>query len=124
ALIILGQVATAEGDDVAAQACYEESLVIAREIGYKLVIPSNLEGLAAVAAAQGAFARAACLWGAAESQRKAMGTPISPVYRVDYEHSVAAARAQLGERTFATAWAQGRTLTPEQALAAQEAVLV
>jgi DNA-binding NarL/FixJ family response regulator len=47
------------------------------------------------------------------------GTPLPPVYRADYERSVAAARIHLGEKTFAVAWAQGRTMTPEQALAAQ-----
>jgi len=47
----------------------------------------------------------------------------SPSQRVlncaDYERSVAAARAHLGEKPFAAAWAQGRTMTPEQALAAE-----
>ena len=119
ALLILGQVATAEGDYAAAQACYEESLVIARQIGYQPVIPPNLEGLAAVAAAQGAFEWAARLGGVVESLRKAMGAPIPPVYRADVERSVAAARAQLGGRTFALVWAQGRTMTPEQVLWAQ-----
>src|SRR5437660_8621803 len=48
-----------------------------------------------------------------------MGAPIPPVYRADFERSVAAARAQLGGRTFALVWAQGRTMTPEQVLWAQ-----
>ena len=34
-----------------------------------------------------------------------------------------AARAQLGEKPFAAAWAEGRLMTPEQALAAREAVM-
>ena len=68
---------------------------------------------------QGEPTWAARLWGAAEALRETMGTPISPVYRADYERSVAAARAQLGEQAFAAAWAEGRTMTPEQALAAR-----
>jgi DNA-binding NarL/FixJ family response regulator len=32
---------------------------------------------------------------------------------------VKAARTQLGEKDFATAWSQGRSMTPEQALAAR-----
>jgi DNA-binding NarL/FixJ family response regulator len=36
-----------------------------------------------------------------------------------YFVNLAAARAHLGEKPFAAAWAQGRTMTPEQALAAQ-----
>ena len=35
---------------------------------------------------------------------------------------LAAARAQVGEKLFAAAWAQGRTMTLEQVLAAQGAV--
>jgi DNA-binding CsgD family transcriptional regulator len=62
------------------------------------------------------------LWGAADALREAMGTPIPPVYRADYERSVAAARAQLGEKAFAAAWAEGRSMTPEQALTAKEPV--
>ncbi len=57
--------------------------------------------------------RAVRLWGAA-ALREAMGTPLPPVYRAAYERSVAAARAQLGEKASAASWAQGRTMTLEQ----------
>jgi hypothetical protein len=43
-----------------------------------------------------------------------------PLMRADYERSVAAARDQLGEKAFNAAWAEGRTMTPDQALAANE----
>jgi DNA-binding NarL/FixJ family response regulator len=86
-------------------------------MGFKLVIPSGLEGLASVLATQGELARAARLWGAAETLRGTMGTPLPPAYRVEYERSVAAARTQLGENAFAAAWIEGRAMTPEQALA-------
>ena len=42
--------------------------------------------------------------------------------RSAYEDSISAARSQLGDKTFAAAWAEGRTMTPEQALAAQSSV--
>jgi DNA-binding NarL/FixJ family response regulator len=42
--------------------------------------------------------------------------PIPPVYRAGYERAVATARAQLGEQAFATAWAEGRTMTLEHVL--------
>jgi predicted ATPase/DNA-binding CsgD family transcriptional regulator len=64
---------------------------------------------------------AARLWGAAESLREATGVPLPPVYRADYELWVAAARAQSGEQAFAAAWAEGRKMTPEQALQARGA---
>ena len=47
------------------------------------------------------------LLGAAEAVRQHIGAPLPPVYRADYERSVAAARALLSEKLFA-AWAEGR----------------
>jgi DNA-binding CsgD family transcriptional regulator len=82
-------------------------------------IPFYLEGLAGVVAGQGELSWAGRLWGAAEALRESMGTPLPPVYCADYERSVAVTRVQLGEKAFAAAWAEGRTMTPEQALAAK-----
>ncbi len=62
---------------------------------------------------------AARLWGAAEALRYMVGSPLPPVFRADYERSVTAARTQLGEKAFTAAWAEGRAMTPEQALDAQ-----
>jgi DNA-binding CsgD family transcriptional regulator len=107
------------GNYTAACAYYEESLAIGREVGDNLSIGFSLEGLAKVVAVQGYPAWAARFWGAAEALREAMGAPIPPVYRADYDRSVEAACAQLGEQAFAAAWAQGRMMTPEQALSAQ-----
>jgi len=115
----LAQVEASQGERAAARTLYEQRLTIARERNYKDLLPSCLEGLAGVVAAQGDPVWAAQLWGAAESLREVMGTSIFPVYRASYDRSVAAARTQLGEKAFAAAWAQGRMMTPEQALAAQ-----
>ena len=115
----LGKVIAAEGDYAAARTLYEESLALLGELGEKWVIAMGLVGLGEVLAAQRQLAWAAQLWGAAEVLRDAIGVPIPPVERADYERSVSAARVHLGERAFAAAWAQGRSMTPEQALAAQ-----
>jgi DNA-binding CsgD family transcriptional regulator len=108
-----------EGDYATARAFYEESLTIGREVGEKQRIAPYLEGLATVVAVQGDPVWAARLWGAAEAQREALGTPLPPVYRADYERAVAAARTELGEQFFVAAWAEGRAMTPEQTLTAQ-----
>jgi DNA-binding CsgD family transcriptional regulator len=118
-LTLLAKVEAQQGDHVSARALYEQSLVIAREMNNKLNIVDCLEGLAGVVAAQGELTWGARLWGAAEALRDAMGTPIPPVYRVDSERPVTAARTQLGEKVFAEAWAEGRAMTPEQVLAVQ-----
>jgi predicted ATPase/class 3 adenylate cyclase/DNA-binding CsgD family transcriptional regulator len=99
------------------QALYEQGVKLALELGDKLTIIPGLEGLAAAVAAQGHHAWAARLWGAAEALREEIGAPLPPVERVPYHQAVTSSRTQLGERAFATAWAQGRTMSSEQALA-------
>ena len=64
-----------------------------------------MEGLASLAAVQ--------------ALREAIGVPIWPVDRLSYERLVADVRTNLGEKAFATAWAEGSSMTPEQALAAR-----
>ena len=84
-----------------------------------LNIASVLEGLAAVVGAQGELAWAVRLWGAAEALRQTRSMPLPPLYRADYERSLAALQTQLGEKIFAALWREGQSLTPEQALAAR-----
>jgi DNA-binding CsgD family transcriptional regulator/tetratricopeptide (TPR) repeat protein len=116
-LYALAEVATVEGDPARSQALYEQGVAVARESGDKLTIIPGLEGLAAAVAAQGKHAWAAHLWGSAEALREDVGVPLPPVERVPYQRAVVATRTQLGEQAFASAWAEGRTLSPEQVLA-------
>jgi tetratricopeptide (TPR) repeat protein len=118
ALALLGRIEAHRHDFVAARAFYEESLARARELNSYWYCAHGLEGLASVVAAQGETILAASLWGAAESLRERCGVPLTPIERVDYEPAVAAARTHLGEQAFASAWAEGRTMTLEQVLAA------
>jgi hypothetical protein len=120
ALLGLARVALAQGDLVAARRRDQECLTISQEVGSQEFLAACLEGLAALEAAQGAPCHAARLWGAAEAQREAIGAPIYPVYRASYEQARAQARATLGEQAFRTAWAEGRSMTPEQVHAAQK----
>ena len=115
-LFLLAKVVAAQGDYAMAHTLSKQSLTIARD---RLNTPSYLEGLAGVVAIQGEPTWAARLWGVAESLRDAMGTPIPPVDRAGYERAITTARDHLGEKAFATAWAEGRRMTPEQALTAQ-----
>src|SRR6266700_195143 len=118
-LSALGKVLAAEADYAAARTQYEESLEISGALGEKWIIATCLLGLGEVVAAQRQLAWAAQLWGTADALRDALGVPIPPVELADYERSLSAARVHLGERAFAAAWAQGRSMTSEQALAAQ-----
>src|SRR6266566_3981380 len=122
-LYAFAQVVGASEDEARSQSLYEEGIAVARKEGNRQTIAFGLEGLARVVAVQGELSWAARLWGAAETLRETSGAPIPPVERLAYESSVTAARAQLGEKPFATAWAEGRLMTPEQALAAREPVM-
>jgi DNA-binding CsgD family transcriptional regulator len=117
-LYALAKVATVQQDYAHSQALYEQVVKVARESGDKLTITPGLEGLASAVAAQGNHVWAAQLWSAAETLRETIGAPLPPVERVPYHLAVAAARTQLGEQAFAKAWAEGNSLSPEQALAA------
>src|SRR5205085_7497836 len=124
ALCLLGRMAASLGDYAAARARCEESLVIGSEVGNNLNIAVYLEGLANVVAVQGECLWATRLWGAAEALREAMGAPIPPVYRAEYERAVATARSRLGEKSFTDAWAEGQSLTLEQVLSARGPVTI
>jgi DNA-binding CsgD family transcriptional regulator/tetratricopeptide (TPR) repeat protein len=118
-LSVLAEVEAAQGNYERARFLYEESLAIARNTGDKGGIAFYQEEFASVIAAQGELTWAACLWGSAEALNESIGAQRSPFDHFRYERAVAAARAQLGEKPFASAWAEGRTMTPEQALASQ-----
>lgn len=121
-LIILGRIAMHQGDYERATACYEESLILRQETGEKEGIATALEGLAAVAVMQRQAMSAARLYGSAESLRSILGAPLTPIDRSYYEQTVATVRAQLDEAVFMRAWAEGRAMPLEQAIAAAKQV--
>jgi predicted ATPase/DNA-binding CsgD family transcriptional regulator len=114
----LGRIARIQGDYGQAATLYDESLRLYKELGNKLGIAQVLEGMAALRAAYGQYEPATRLWAAAETLREEIGTPLENIERAKHEPFIAAARKALGEETFANAWAEGRELTPEQALEA------
>jgi ATP/maltotriose-dependent transcriptional regulator MalT len=119
ALGVLGRVCVLEGDYATAQRLYEQSLAIACESQENWVAAVFLVALGEVVAAQHQLAWAAQLWGAAAAIRDATGVPLPLLARAAYERAVSSARVHLGEKAFAAAWAQGRAMTPKQALAAK-----
>jgi non-specific serine/threonine protein kinase len=112
-----GRVAWRTGEAEQAVALLRASLATCRSLGERPGIAECLEGLAAVAAGTGALERAARMLGAAEALREAMGAPLPPAERPDHEATVRAARAGLRGTAFAAAWAAGRALGMERAMA-------
>src|SRR5437868_6685312 len=83
-----------------------------QELKDPLGVTWSLGILAAVAGAQGQHERAARLLGAAAAARERLGAGLSESGRPLHERARAAARAALGDKAWAAAWAAGRALPP------------
>lgn len=116
----LGDIALNQRDHVKAQAMYEEGLAILKDLDDKWWMAWCLEGLAGVAAARGQPRRAARIFGATQALREEIRGPRPAAHLADYERMVSQAHLQIDEETFAAAWAEGRTITPDEALASEE----
>jgi non-specific serine/threonine protein kinase len=112
----LGYLELQTGNFVAARRRFEEDLSMAQHNRDYWSIAWRLEGCAQAMIAQGEPVRAVRLFGSAEALLEIGGGYLDPMDRVGYRESVAAARAQLGDDAFA-AWAEGRAMTLEQAVA-------
>jgi len=122
ALAELGSIAGAAGDTKRAAGLFGECLELCLTGRYLWVLPYALEGLGDVAIARGRPEQGARLFGAAEAHRAETGAAVRPTVYPEYRSAQAAARARLSEPAFAAAWAQGRTLTLDQA--ASEAMAI
>jgi DNA-binding CsgD family transcriptional regulator len=76
-----------------------------------------LGGVAGMVALLGQPEQAAQLFGAVDALFERIGSSIWPIDRVDYEGNLAAVRDDLGEDAFAAAFAEGRELSLEHAIA-------
>ncbi len=118
ALYTLATLAQAERDHERARDLFEEGLPVSAELGNETDIAHYLEGLAAVAAAEGRIVRAARLWGAEEAllEKIEVGVHTYVPDRSLHQSQITAARARLSGEAFAAAWAEGRAISPEQAV--------
>lgn len=117
ALSFLGRVALEEGNVTTAGELFAESLALLRETNESWPIADVLLGIGVTLTALDCAQEAVRLWGAAGALCAALGVPLPPDERAFVERARVALLSQLGEDAFAAAWAEGRALTPEQALA-------
>jgi DNA-binding CsgD family transcriptional regulator len=118
----LGHLALRQGDLTEAHATYEESIRLLH--GHRLVprlkcvLASSLEGLGEIAQAVGQVAWAVRLYASADAAHAVHGyyTPLL-LEQPYYDRTLAAARAQLGEKAFTAAWEKGQAMTPQQVIA-------
>ncbi len=86
-------------------------------MGDKADSPNSLEGVAALAVAEGHPVRALRLAGAAAAARRAVGRAQSTVDRDAVERRLARARRALPQEAAASAWREGEAMPLEAALA-------
>lgn len=112
----LARVALHEGRQGDAHELLEESLELAHALGYTELIAYSFEGLAELSAAQGEYERAAKLLGAGEQLFEELNVAPQGDDRETYERTVQTLEDRLGERAFADARSQGRSLEQESAI--------
>jgi predicted ATPase/DNA-binding CsgD family transcriptional regulator len=96
---------------------YAQTLAVCRETGYQWGLVETLIGLADIAETQGHVTAAARFLGAADELGQALAFTPYARFRFYRTRTVDAARARLGTEAFQAAWASGRELRPNQAVA-------
>ncbi len=124
----LAGIALVRGDRAKAGTLCERSIALFRQMDDRESMALCLQEWGCMVARRGETAWAAQLWGAAGTLGGATQS-LRPFdlftlftmlgEHADYERMRAKVRAELGEQAFAQAWDEGRTMTPEQAIAAQ-----
>lgn len=119
----LASALVAQGTPIQAHSLYKEGLDIALALEHPRLIASCLEGIASVVTEQGQYTWAARLWGAAEAVRQDRAS-LPQMMQARDQRARTTARTHLGEKVFTTAWEEGRAMSPQQALAAQEPISI
>jgi predicted ATPase len=110
----LGRLAHLQGNYAKAKADHAEALALLRPFGSATYIAWCLEGLAATLGAEGGYAQATRLCGAASTLREEARTPLPMEERAEVEQVLLASKRALGEQAFALEWAAGAALTQEE----------
>ena len=115
---LLAQAALARADECGAVFLAGESIRLARSVDDHGELSICLAGLGDSAARRGMVLWATQLWGAAAVESERMQSQLVPVEPPGRPELVAVTRTALGRSAFATAWATGRAMTPEDVLGA------
>lgn len=113
----LGHVVLRQGDDSRALTLFQQCLLLSIQGGEAARSGATVIGVAGVWQARGQPRRAARLLAAAEMMGDASGFAIEAADRPDTERILAAVRGALPADEFAAAWAEGRAMTLDEAVA-------
>ncbi|HSL28548.1 MAG TPA: tetratricopeptide repeat protein [Anaerolineales bacterium] len=120
----LGYIATNRGDLGEALSNFREALELQCDLYNEAGIAECLAGVAAVLTSGGQMEDAARLFGAAESIRERVGAVVWPANEMEMERCLHRLRAALPEAQLRAAWAQGRGMSLQQAIAAAQSVSI
>jgi hypothetical protein len=113
----MAAIAQLRADDERVVVLARQCLIRYRELGDRRRYRIPLERLAWVARVRGDPARAGRLLSAAEAIREASWGRRPPSDQELHEREVGLVNAALGESAFMAVWAEGRAMTPDQAVA-------
>jgi hypothetical protein len=117
-MMVNGAIALQLGDAVRAEALLKAALPAFLRLGDDGRVGYLLPNLARVASHQARWERGARLLGAAAGRWEATGIPVPPSGgNQSYATATAEIRAVVGDTTFERAWAEGRAMSREQAVA-------
>ncbi len=100
-----------------AMALYARTIVGWQELGHQAAATHELECIGFIAVAQSQPQKAARLFAAAEALRESLESQMTTNERAEYDHHLLKLRGQLNEAEFAAAWAAGRALSMDEAIA-------
>ncbi|MDQ3780008.1 MAG: tetratricopeptide repeat protein [Chloroflexota bacterium] len=118
----LGNIANAREQAIAALGRYQELIPFARQLGERSLLTRALDRVGLALHQLGVNRPAARLFGASAAMREATGDILYASEAADYSQIWQLVRSALGETLYEAAWASGRSLPLDQALA--EAVVV
>ena len=95
---------------------YRETILEWQRLGHRAAVANQLECFAFIAKAQEHPERSAKLFGAAETLREKINIAMTPQERMEYDREITDLRTNMDEKTFSSHWADGRTMTMEQAI--------
>ncbi|MBC7812371.1 MAG: tetratricopeptide repeat protein [Burkholderiales bacterium] len=113
----IGFLAEHKGDHERAWEAGFEALRLAQKMNNRLLIAMSLPVIAGPLGSTGQPQRAARLLGASEAALESMGAFPQPIDKPEIDRITADVRAQLNDAALQAAWAEGRAMTLEQALA-------
>jgi predicted ATPase/class 3 adenylate cyclase len=112
----LGHVERQEGNLSRARAIYQNTIKGWQNLGNRAALAHELECFGFLALAEEEPLAAVKLFGAAEALRDKIQAPMTDYERTEHAQAVANARSMLEEAEFKSLWAEGRSLTMEQAI--------